>query len=262
MSEAVDTVNGREATYGHPWDDFTMVQTFMRIWDKRRNNSDPELDTDYEACVKHVVYMMFVKLARLSKSPSHYDSILDLGGYAETLMRCHKRAFPEPVVVKEFKYVFPHPMPGPNVGEIPLDPNPTVMWQGDGACSHEEFEEMRRKIEQAETIPMGTFEKVPMNQLRHRIMMREREGRPLGEAFIGGPNAEEAAKPPPPPPMIKVEYRGPGRDLYLDGLPALEFYAREEAAGRIVLFRNPELAKRESPPFIPRGFTGLAPTPP
>lgn len=64
----------RQAIYGHPADDFAKVAAMAA----------PILDSDIDPRLKHALYMVQVKIARLLNTPEHHDSIVDLAGYANT----------------------------------------------------------------------------------------------------------------------------------------------------------------------------------
>lgn len=64
----------RQNTYGHPADDFGKVAAM----------SAPILASNIDPRLKHALYMVQVKIARLLNSPEHHDSIVDLAGYANT----------------------------------------------------------------------------------------------------------------------------------------------------------------------------------
>lgn len=68
------TSKDRQAVYGHPIKDFTKISTMAK----------PILDSDIDPRLKHALYMVQVKIARLLNSPDHMDSIVDLAGYANT----------------------------------------------------------------------------------------------------------------------------------------------------------------------------------
>lgn len=65
----------RGAQYGHPLDDFAIAQM---IKDAVRSCPHPE--------VRHALEMIGVKMARLCSTPSHTDSVVDIAGYARTIV--------------------------------------------------------------------------------------------------------------------------------------------------------------------------------
>lgn len=64
----------RQAIYGHPADDFDKVAQMI----------EPIMNSDIDRRLKHALYMVQVKVARLLNTPDHHDSIVDLAGYANT----------------------------------------------------------------------------------------------------------------------------------------------------------------------------------
>ena len=78
LEEAGGLVDGpREATYGHPMDDFTAVGDAAESL-----GIDPTKDA-----LSHALYMMLVKIQRLAQTPDHRDSVVDIAGYA----RCYEK---------------------------------------------------------------------------------------------------------------------------------------------------------------------------
>lgn len=75
LDEALQITNkDRQEVYGHPADDFEKVMTMAK----------PILDSNLDPRLKHALYMIQVKVARLINTPSHHDSIVDIAGYANT----------------------------------------------------------------------------------------------------------------------------------------------------------------------------------
>ena len=69
------TQTDRQATYGHPIDDFDRAtQMYAPI------NESEVMDER----LKHALRMVQVKIARLLHTPDHYDSIADIMGYMVT----------------------------------------------------------------------------------------------------------------------------------------------------------------------------------
>lgn len=68
------TSKDRQKIYGHPADDFAKVARMAA----------PILESKIDPRLKHALYMVQVKIARLLNTPEHHDSIVDLAGYANT----------------------------------------------------------------------------------------------------------------------------------------------------------------------------------
>lgn len=68
------TTQDRQNVYGHPADDFQKIATM----------SKPITDSTIDPRLKHALYMMQVKIARLLNTPTHQDSVVDIAGYANT----------------------------------------------------------------------------------------------------------------------------------------------------------------------------------
>lgn len=68
------TSKDRQSVYGHPADDFKKVVTM----------SAPIFESNIDPRLKHALYMIQVKVARLLKTPGHIDSVVDIAGYANT----------------------------------------------------------------------------------------------------------------------------------------------------------------------------------
>jgi len=64
----------RQEVYGHPADDFAKVAEMTA----------PILASDIDPRLKHALYMIQVKVARLLNTHDHHDSIVDIAGYANT----------------------------------------------------------------------------------------------------------------------------------------------------------------------------------
>lgn len=67
----------RGKIYGHPFDDFARAQTLIRAIEDCK---DPQ--------IRHVLMMICVKMARLTVTPDHLDSWIDIAGYARTAVIC------------------------------------------------------------------------------------------------------------------------------------------------------------------------------
>lgn len=71
---AIQTVTKeRGEVYGHPEDDFAMVSDIKEVL---RRCDDP--------IIRHVLEMIAVKMCRLTETPNHLDSWIDIAGYART----------------------------------------------------------------------------------------------------------------------------------------------------------------------------------
>lgn len=75
------TSEDRQNVYGHPSDDFAKVMQMAQ----------PILDSNIDPRLKHALYMIQVKIARLLNTPSHHDSVVDIAGYANTYDMILKR---------------------------------------------------------------------------------------------------------------------------------------------------------------------------
>lgn len=64
----------RQKVYGHPIKDFTKVSKMTK----------PIVESTIDPRLKHALYMIQVKIARLLNSPNHIDSVVDIAGYAKT----------------------------------------------------------------------------------------------------------------------------------------------------------------------------------
>jgi hypothetical protein len=75
LHEADRIVPGdRSKNYGHPEDDFAKVTGMaLALWGR-----GPETP------LEHALYMILVKLSRLSHTPRHRDSLVDIAGYVKT----------------------------------------------------------------------------------------------------------------------------------------------------------------------------------
>lgn len=70
----------RGAVYGHPADDFAKVTMMAK---GIANCPDQE--------IKHALYMILVKVARIAETPGHADSAIDIAGYARTIAMINDR---------------------------------------------------------------------------------------------------------------------------------------------------------------------------
>lgn len=73
MDAAGALIAERGRVYGHPQEDFERVATMTA----------PLADCQ-DAVLRHVLYMIIVKICRLIVTPTHEDSWLDIVGYART----------------------------------------------------------------------------------------------------------------------------------------------------------------------------------
>jgi len=64
----------RGAVYGHPAEDF------QRAYDLKGAVRECN-----HHLIRHALEMICVKMARLTKTPNHLDSIIDIAGYARTM---------------------------------------------------------------------------------------------------------------------------------------------------------------------------------
>lgn len=68
----------RMGTYGHPLDHFTKTQALANILFS--------VEKPMESYHKHAMFFILDKLVRLSHTPDHFDSWLDIAGYARTAL--------------------------------------------------------------------------------------------------------------------------------------------------------------------------------
>lgn len=69
-----DIVKERGEIYGHPYNDFGKVVRMV----------GPIQESNIEPRLKHALYMVQVKIARLLQTQDHQDSIDDIYGYMKT----------------------------------------------------------------------------------------------------------------------------------------------------------------------------------
>ncbi len=81
--DAITTERG--INYGHPIKHFYCTNRMYETWQDARNKSALMLDEPHEAAIRHGVYMILDKLARLSENPQHRDNLDDIQGYAKCI---------------------------------------------------------------------------------------------------------------------------------------------------------------------------------
>jgi len=75
LEEALRLTTGdRQKVYSHPALDFAKVAEM----------AGPILRSDIDPRLRHALYMIQVKIARLLNTPDHHDSVVDIAGYANT----------------------------------------------------------------------------------------------------------------------------------------------------------------------------------
>ena len=80
LDEANAAVFGaREKDYGHPRDDFARIATLWTAYLQGRAPVNNQIMPEDVPCL-----MILLKMARLSNTPNHRDSWVDIAGYAET----------------------------------------------------------------------------------------------------------------------------------------------------------------------------------
>lgn len=77
------THHDRNANYGNPEDNF---QHIANLWNSYLRVSRPQAPLLIPADV--AVMNMLIKVARLGNNPNHYDSAVDIAGYAACLADC------------------------------------------------------------------------------------------------------------------------------------------------------------------------------
>ncbi len=75
----------RGKNYGHPIKHFYCTQTMYEDWLRARGQSQVRLCPEKEIAIRHGVYMILDKLARMSENPNHKDNIDDIQGYARCI---------------------------------------------------------------------------------------------------------------------------------------------------------------------------------
>lgn len=81
FDEEIQTITQRRGeVYGHPADDFSVAADLMRHFD----HVEPP-------ALRHALRMICVKMARLKNTPTHFDSYVDIVGYARTAIMVMER---------------------------------------------------------------------------------------------------------------------------------------------------------------------------
>ena len=89
MSELTEE---RGSNYGHPADQFPVVEQMVEAWrNGRAINTCEGVDATAERCLRHTVYMICTKLSRACENPLHMDNWADIKGYAECFEMCVER---------------------------------------------------------------------------------------------------------------------------------------------------------------------------
>lgn len=84
LEEANKLVDGdRQDAYGHPIKDFAKIVDLTK----------PILESDIDPRLKHALYMIQIKVARLLETPDHRDSMIDIAGYIKTYEMCADKIF-------------------------------------------------------------------------------------------------------------------------------------------------------------------------
>lgn len=86
MSDEIKHITDeRGKNYGHPIKHFYCTQSMYASWLTARCQAENYLDPDKEIAIRHGVYMILDKLARMSENPNHKDNIDDIQGYARCI---------------------------------------------------------------------------------------------------------------------------------------------------------------------------------
>ncbi len=86
LQQAISITTGdRNAAYGNPEDNFANIASYwMRYLTQAKN-------VDIVITPQDVAHMMILmKMARLATNPAHYDSLLDIAGYAACAADCQQ----------------------------------------------------------------------------------------------------------------------------------------------------------------------------
>lgn len=83
MKDTKQLTTERGENYGPPINHFTCTQSMYKAWCENRNNY--EKIPDKELAIRHGIYMICDKLARMAKNPYHRDNLDDIAGYARCI---------------------------------------------------------------------------------------------------------------------------------------------------------------------------------
>jgi hypothetical protein len=73
-------LSDRNKAYGNPEDNFRNIAEVWNWWFASKRGEDPRLIMFTPMDVAHMMVLM--KMARLKTNPTHFDSIVDVAGYA------------------------------------------------------------------------------------------------------------------------------------------------------------------------------------
>ena len=91
LKQAHDVIYGeREQTYGDPGKNLRVVANFWENYLAARGHWDRDSEGLTSEDVCHM--MSLLKIARLTNTPSHHDSLVDLCGYTALVERINKHA--------------------------------------------------------------------------------------------------------------------------------------------------------------------------
>lgn len=86
---ALITSTDRNKDYGNPEDNFANIATYWTAYVKQSSG----IEITFSA--QDIAHMMILmKMARLATNPSHYDSLVDVAGYAACAADCRDDANP------------------------------------------------------------------------------------------------------------------------------------------------------------------------
>jgi len=82
------TSSDRNKAYGNPEDNFANIAAYWSAYVKQSS------DLDIEFSPQDIAHMMILmKVARLATNPDHYDSLVDVAGYAACAADCQESRF-------------------------------------------------------------------------------------------------------------------------------------------------------------------------